>query len=978
MDPRRLRLVARLLSVGSIEEIAALAEQIPEVLTPEFELMIAELIQQALARGEPEMAVALADRADALQALRGAEPAEAGLFELLMRVPFADRVIELADVGDWNSWLIILREGPDLFGKAFLDYLDRCRPHVTEGEAYLLDVLAAFLSECADVGPDAAVSRWRSSAEVGEATELPAEFSLAALSHLVDRFGDQDDAVAAQALGNLGVLYYQRRAGDQGQNLERAESLLREAIEMADRHGATKPRAQAQQALMNVLLARDPQRNVKEALDLSLAALRGWEKHEDPEMWGLIMTSRANTLAELGRLEEAIDCYAASLTVFTRPASPKRWGISMFGLANAHVRRGRRDGNRADFETALTLHTEAAELRTREQDERRWAMTQESLGWCYLLRDRSAERREDVDLAVGHFNAALEYYVPGTVERPGIMHGLGRALLARHEETADQADLAASKAALQEALEGTAKIDRRDAHSALAAVHLRLAPADSSAHTAAVAHQSAALEFTSAENEPQRWADEAFLLARILLERGGTHQGEDHEKAISVLTKALALAEQPVSRARILEALGMAHTWRPFGHRDADARKAMKFYREALASFTKEKDATLWASVHYAMAASILEHAAPGGDDDQERLAEVLGLLEEAGAAIQPDDRRGITRIENLVGAAHLAYGNREDAIAPLARARAGYARLGLAEEFADAQRQLARAYGPADRRTVRAAITAQRIRPMTEYPFDFGKAAELLGHALLRQGEPERAGHAYRDAVRARRWAMSVVTLPTDRDLARRHFGGNIAEQACLCFARAAEHAGDDDGPRLLALAVESLDEGRMGGFPELETALADALARHDPGLLEEYRATAASLQSLMGMDRSTLTGSLIGPRASIPDVETWLRARDAAITARARYSAVLDRIRAATGLDMTVGPLSLQEISGLLGPDEALAYVLCDEGEGTDRQLLLLVLPDGTVQTHWSNPGSRPSSTSRSGCRTRVSASRSAATAS
>jgi len=84
MDPRRRRLIARLLDARSIEDLAALAGQRPEVLTLEFEREIVELIQRALGQGERERATALAHLAVALEALREPEPAEAGLLDLLM------------------------------------------------------------------------------------------------------------------------------------------------------------------------------------------------------------------------------------------------------------------------------------------------------------------------------------------------------------------------------------------------------------------------------------------------------------------------------------------------------------------------------------------------------------------------------------------------------------------------------------------------------------------------------------------------------------------------------------------------------------------------------------------------------------------------------------------------------------------------------------------------------------------------------
>ncbi|MFE0172261.1 CHAT domain-containing protein [Streptomyces sp. NPDC059002] len=871
-----------------------------------------------------------------------------------MSSPHASMLVNMADQADWSSWQTLLGGNPVVIEGEFPDQLEGLRPHVREEDTWVLEALVAFLKECRATGTGAAVARWRTSAHVGAGAALPSEYQLLAAARLADLLGDREDLTAATALGSLGILLMRRQFGDRQENLRQSGELLAAAVELAAAHGDVASRAQYQQALAHVVLVGE--NDAERSLDICAAALEGWRREDDPQLWGLVMTSRANCLVVLHRYGEAIEDYLASLTVFDRDASPKRWAISTYGLGGAYVSRGLRGGSTDDFEQGLAVLEEVARLRSREQDEMRWAITEDGLGWCRLLRRRPAERAADLDRAIGHFTAALQAFPPGRPEYARSQYGLGQAYFARHQLAGSGADLLAGRAALEAALDVADTHERRGVHHHLAMVCLRLGATDPEAQDAAVEHQRAALSLVSADEEPQGWADEAVALAATLLTHGSLTQAETHEQAVQYLMTALPLLGSGAKLAHALAVLGTAWAQHPFGGFDDLATQALE---GALTEITREDEPELWLHLQTSLAASAIDRESGseiGDEDRQARYAEVLGRLDEAlDTATTPP---GTAHVKAVIGEAHLTYGHREAAIAPLEEARDIFKELRDADSFARVQLRLARAYGPADPRSFRAALTARRLTPMEVSPREFGIASEWLGHARLSQGDQERAGRAYHDAVTARRYAVRAARLPTDQEMVRGWFRDNVAEQAGLCFARAAERTADGgERQRLLTLAVESLDAGRLNGFPEYEATHLALLAKHDPGLHQEYAKAAARFQDAGRVDRTSLTGSFGGiePLAVIRDPANWLDNREEARAAWAQYKDVLARIQTRTGLALTAEPLTLAEIAALLDERASVAYVMCDDdgSAGTQRPLILLVLPDGTVRMRWCSGG-------------------------
>ena len=225
----------------------------------------------------------------------------------------------MGDRSDWDSWHTLLGVHPGLYSDPFLEFLRRIRPKIREEDLWVLYALLEFLDECRREGPHAATDRWRYITKAGERSLLPAEYKIVALSHLAETLGSREDLTGASAFGNLGIpalftasAVIERRISDVRRNY------CRSAAKRAQEYGTPRLRAGYQQALVNTILLLDPEQNAELALTIACEALEGWERQDEPALWGLLKTSQGNCLMRLNRTSEAIECYQASLTVFAR------------------------------------------------------------------------------------------------------------------------------------------------------------------------------------------------------------------------------------------------------------------------------------------------------------------------------------------------------------------------------------------------------------------------------------------------------------------------------------------------------------------------------------------------------------------------------------------------------------------------------------------------------------------------------------
>lgn len=944
MEPL-LRLLDRLLRARSIDELISLVETSPEALSSEFFDVMSSVMSEATARGDVDLAVGIERLAHVLTAMYGAAPSgQTRLFAAL--VPIGPALAELAEHASWPGWARVLPENPFLYSAEFINHLAGLRDTVHAGDLWLLEALIQLLVQCHEDGVPETLPRWASTSTAGDAAFLPAELEINGLEYVAQLQAQKRDLAAAEAFSNLGKVLYQRQLGDPAENLERAQQLLRASIELAEAAGDVKLRADSQHVLVNVLLrtnevgpdaARAASAVATAALEVATAGLEGWDHDSDPELWGLLMTSRANCLLTLGRTDEAIDVYRRSLSVFSRESAPRRWGIAMYGMGQAYLNRARKPDSGDDVDQAIVHLSQAAEVRTRDVNEARWAMTQDSLAWAHLT--RRSKGSGDLQQAVVHFRNALEFHRPGSPHRAQALSGLGQALL---RSSRGRDDLIEAKRVLEEALEDPGPPFPAATCRALAEVCHSLDGSD----PAAVEHQQRAVELGDADAH----VTDVVVLCDYLT---NVYQVDGDVRALALLNELIRTASG-VDKGLALHGLATMHLNNRVGDQAQNAELALTAFREALDEVTEATAPWLWAELHTRIAGLLTSRARRHDEDLPQQRAEVFRLLDIAlGAATRSGHDSQVIEVRLKLVDARSRFDD-EAGVEELEAIREHYRAERDVLGFARTQSALAKAYGPHDRRAIWAADTARRLLPIASDPGEAGRACERLGGAYVRQGEQERAGHAYRDAVRARGLALRLAVLPSDEHQVRASFRRNIAEQACLAFARAAEQESDPAKRRALAvLAIESLEEGRMRGFPEFETAHLDEVDRNDPVLAGTYREALTRLRACARADRAVMTGSLVGPKLLVDDSRGWIATRDEARVAAADLDRVLLAIRERTGLDLAMPPLSVPEISALLAPDEAFAYLLSDDADdGTQGHLLLLVRADGEVVFRWSTP--------------------------
>lgn len=887
------------------------------------------------------------------------------IIDLLFATPIQKAFVRLGDQHDWTGWARVLASDPRLYGGECLSFLGRTRNLTVPQDAWLADCLMQFLADCRDGQPTAAIQWWSSPANSGEGSELPYEFAIACLEYLLQKPMSNPDPELEHALattaGQLGMLLYRRPLGDHVENAERAITLLETAVDRAVASGDIRSRASYQQSLANALNRIGGTERNQEALAVTAAAVEGWEKDDDPELWGLIMNARGNAFAKLAEIsqpdlaQQAIDCYDAALTALTRERNPRRWAIAMFGLANAHLYRATL-GHFDEWDVGLRLLESAAELRTREQDPYRWAITQHQLGMCYLHR-ASPNRSADLTRAAEYFRSALEVFSP-EVYLADMCKGkisLSRALLELFELNRQQDTLRQARQALTEALISPVDSDRREAHDLMADLSLHATGRDISSYEDVLSHRYQALDLCDKNAQPGKWAQEAAQVGIALIVRPYADYAEDKERGIQYLREALRLLPDEADtelRVRILSYLGLAHSHRAFGERKDNLDQAERYCESALELAAAEPGTRAWASAQLISGECLAESDRNIFTEEQEqhRFERALACFD---LALQVYDRDSSPAmwadLQRGIGQAYLdrAYGSHgAKAIPSLQAAAAMYRRLGAVTDTAEVQVMLSRAcLGLDNRRSARSAMVARRLVPVTVSPQLYGMASQALGYARAADGKPEEAGLAWRDAVRARRRLLDIAVMPTQRQEVRNVFRANLAEKAALEFARAADQARDTERRQhLLRAAVETLDEGRAADLAATlgrQDYLLGRIEQSHPDLRQRYEASLAKVTAGQRADRAQTTMGFRRPDADFA-AGPWLANRAAAQAAWSEFDAVRALIRRRTGSNVTSEPLTVDDLTALLEPGKAIACLLLDDA----RCLTLLVRRDGVIE--------------------------------
>jgi CHAT domain-containing protein/tetratricopeptide (TPR) repeat protein len=826
-----------------------------------------------------------------------------------------------------------------------------------------------FLADCHDGQPATAILWWGSPANSGEGSYLPYEFCIASYECIVDRARFTEDKTARHEVsvtaGMLGQLLYRRQRGDATENLERAIGLLRYAAEQAAADDDILGRASFQQSWANALIRTEAAERVEEALAVTAAALEGWAKDDEPELWGLIMNARGNAFVKLteagrpGLMQEAIDCYSAALTAFSKERSPRRWGIAMYGLAGSHLQRAEH-GHPAEYDLAIRCLESAGEVRTREQDPFRWALSQHQLGQCYLRR-ASPHRSSDLARAAEYFTSALDVFIPELhlMNWCAAKIALGRALLELFNLRRTFDYLEQAEQALTDALVTPADAQRIEAHELLADISLHASGRNIGSYDEVLSHRYRALDMCARDDNPAQWAERAAFVGIALVLRPYADSAEDIERGIQYLRDArdaLPGNGDPRLRARILSFLGAAYSNRAFGERKSNLSQAEQYCESALELVTMERDGETWATVQLNLGECLAKTDRSIFTEEQEvhRLDRALACFN---AALQVYTRETSPAmwadLKKVTGQAYLNIGRgrrNADAIPHLRDASMMYRKLGAITDMGEVHVMLSEAFlGHDDRRSAVSAMFVRRLVPAETAPFLYGQASEGLGNARSAQGRWEDAGLAYRDAVRTRRRLLEAAVMPRQRQQIRDGFRPNLAEKTALAFARAADHAADQDRQQyLLRAAVEILDEGRaadlMVALGRQEIGLREIKSRH-PELHERYETSIAEVNASQRADRLHTKMGFRNPDTEFV-AERWLADRAAATTAWAEFDAVRTQIRRRTGIDVTSDPMTVDDAASLLGPGKAVACMIMDD----ERCLTLHVRGDGVVEALWS----------------------------
>ena len=965
-----LRFLQELVTAHSVEEIVRVAQARPEMVSAELGRVLAASTADATARSDWGLVAALQRVGQVLTAMRnpvgGDSTRKYRIIDLLLATPLRTAFAGLGDQHEWTGWAQVLASDPRLYGGEFLSFLGRARNLTVPQDAWLADCLMQFLADCHDGQLAAAIQWWSVPANSREGSQLPYEFAIAVFEYFLEKAESDPDPElrqeAPEIAGQLGMLLYRRVLGDQVENAEQAIRLLKSAVDQAVVSGDIHDRANLQQSMANALNRIE---RYEEALEVTAAALEGWGKADSPELWGLIMNARGNAFAKLAQdgradlVQEAIDCYDAALTALTRERNPRRWAIAMYGLANAHLYRATL-GHVDEWDVGLRYLESAAELRTRAQDPYRWAITQHQLGLCYLYR-ASANRSSDLARALEYFSAALEVFGPEVypVEMCKGRISMGRALLALFELNRQQDTLQQARQALTEALVSPVDSDRREAHDLLANISLHASGRDINRYEDALSHRYRALDLCDKNQQPGKWAREAAQVGIALVLRPYADYAEDKERGIQYLQEALRLLPDEADaelRVRTLSFLGLAYGHRTFGERKDNLDQAERYCESALEFAAAEPGTRTWADAQFSLGEclAVSDRNIFTEEHEQRRFERALACFD---LALQVHDRDSSPAmwadLKRTIGEAYLdrAYGSHgAEAIPSLQAAAMVYRKLGAVTDTAEVQVMLARAFlGHDDRRSARSAMFARRLVPVDVSPQLHGMASQALGYACAAQGKPEKAGLAWRDAVRARRRLLDIAVMPTQRQEVRGAFRSNLAEKAALEFARAAGQARDEERRQhLLRTAVETLDEGRAADLAATlgrQGYLLGRIEQSHPDLRQRYEASLAKVNVGQRADRAQTTMGFRRPEADFA-AEPWLANRAAAQAAWSEFDAVRALIRRRAGRNLTSEPLTVDDLTGLLEPGQAIACLLLDD----ERCVTLLVRSDGVVEALWS----------------------------
>ncbi len=315
-------------------------------------------------------------------------------------------------------------------------------------------------------------------------------------------------------------------------------------------------------------------------------ALAGVRPETEAEVWGLVqynlgLAAQAEVNAgQLSALEPAIDHFSSALTAWqTTALSPRFTGRALNNLGRLYLLL--QDQNRgADLETALTYLRQALEVLPAEltagQPEPARLVALTLLGDGYLQR-LAGERRDNIELAIEHFAAAL-------------------TLAEAHNQPAEAANLK---------------------HNLAVAYRLRLADKPARNYETALSYARQAYQYFKQQAMPAEWARASLELATILAHRQGGNRQGDLEQAIKFATDALAVYQPGTHLPQWLLAkmtLGNLYCEPVAGHQVYDGKRAIACFKEVIAHCDPTSMPIRWAEAQNNLGAVYAEQSRRPGD----------------------------------------------------------------------------------------------------------------------------------------------------------------------------------------------------------------------------------------------------------------------------------------------------------------------------------------------------------------------------
>lgn len=452
----------------------------------------------------------------------------------------------------------------------------------------------------------------------GDESDEAREHAIAHLEHALALSADVEGKVTGLR-PSLAHAYQHRRAGDERENLKRAEELLEAEIRDVTFHNSPPERASLTlDLIMTKALLGETEAAIRlfgEGLDAGAPG----SSTETDDLLGLAnLLTETHGPASINAIDAAIDV----LTVAARraPSGSLEWGRIQLSLSN--MWRIRIRGTPVDnSENAVAAAHNAERVFARERHPDEWAQAQHNLGAIYYGRV-GGERADDLEMAIAQYQCALTVHTRDAYPKYfGLTSSsLGQAFLQRIEGDRYENNNRAEK-------------------------HLRDAE-----------------ETLDPEEQPMWWAESQTGLSEVYRQRLGPNRRADLERTVSHLDEARRTYEAIGDRQRTGESLSnLAATYIDLGELESRYyEKAVRFIETALALVDQTTDPYHWALYQRNLGAVLSRIEAPNLD----RASPTVRALESSLEVFTPDTYpREYQETQAMLGHIHFESGDWDKAL---------------------------------------------------------------------------------------------------------------------------------------------------------------------------------------------------------------------------------------------------------------------------------------------------------------------------